>query len=61
MISNFYQLSILLTNIVFSFESSNKKSRKVMKIVKFYCNLLVFGDFTDIFSNFATKFQILIR
>lgn len=32
-----------------------------MKIVKFYCNLLVFGDFTDIFSNFATKFQILIR
>lgn len=32
-----------------------------MKIVKFYCNLLIFGDFTDIFSNFATKFQILIR
>jgi hypothetical protein len=30
MISNFYQLSILLTNIVFSFESSNKKSRRVM-------------------------------
>ena len=30
------------TNIAFSCESSNKKSRKVMKIVKFYCNLLIF-------------------
>lgn len=49
------------TNIAFSCESSNKKSRKVMNLLKIKCNKPIFGVFTDIFRNFAAKIQILVR
>ena len=49
-ISNFVLLSFLLTNIAFSCESSNKKSRKVMKLLKFKCNKSIFWCFHGYFS-----------
>ena len=39
-----------ITNIAFSCESSNKKSRKVIKLLKIKCNMPIFWCFHGYFS-----------